>query len=149
MKKLALSALVCASLAAPLAAQQVSDCDGQVRADAIAEPWERNTRTFANRTVRLALLDTIEPAVGAYRLLILAPPYDELGARQCKTVGLEPGLGFAALDFGGLETSYDPDIGLTFFMRAYTYDAEAGTGIPVRLEVTLNQTSGAITAIMP
>ncbi len=50
-------------LAAPVAAQTVGDCDTwQTSARNLAEPWEANSRTFANGDIRVALLDTIEPA---------------------------------------------------------------------------------------
>lgn len=69
-------ALFCA---APVAAQTAIPCGWQARADAIVEPWAENTTTFANGALRVALLDTIEPAASAAYLLITHPPVDEVG----------------------------------------------------------------------
>ena len=49
-------------VASASSAQTAFPCDWQARADAIVEPWEENSKTFANGAVRVALLDTIEPA---------------------------------------------------------------------------------------
>ena len=80
-------------------AQSVSNCDWRARADAIAEPWEVNTRTYANGAVRVAMLDTIEPGAGALHLLVMAPPYDDLGLRKCDVVSFDGGIGFAGMLF--------------------------------------------------
>ena len=90
------------ALATPAAAQEAVPCDWAARADGIVEPWEDNTATFANGAVRLALIDTVEPAAGAFHLLILSPPLGELGERQCRTLGIG-GMGFAGLDFASLQ----------------------------------------------
>jgi len=111
-------AALAAVFAGAVDAQQVVDCDWQARADALAEPWEENTRTFSNGNVRLALLDTIEPAAGAFHILIISPPYGELGDRQCKTLGMSEGVGFSGADFSSLDASYDPSVGLIFTMHA-------------------------------
>ena len=66
-----------AAMAGPAVAQQVRDCDWLASAWNLAEPWEENTRTFANGAVRLALLDAIEPGAVPFHLLVLSPPWDE------------------------------------------------------------------------
>ena len=50
------------ALSAPAAAQSLSDCDWRASAWLLAEPWEANSRTFANGDVRIALIDAIEQA---------------------------------------------------------------------------------------
>lgn len=131
----------------PAMAQEAVPCDWPARADSIVEPWEANTRTFANGKVRLALLDTAEPAAAAFHILVLSPPYDELGLRQCRTVGLN-GMGFAGADFSSLEAEYDPAVGLIFTMGVQLY-GEADF-VPRTLRFTLNQATGAIGAqLMP
>ena len=76
-------ALCLACLSAPAFAQEVAPCDDyRSSAHALAEPWEASTRVFANGEVRLAIADTIEPAAGAFHLIILSPPYDEVGGRH-------------------------------------------------------------------
>lgn len=136
---------VCLGLLAgsPALAQEAVPCDWAALADNIAEPWEANTRTFSQGKVRLALLDTTEPAAAAFHILILSPPYDELGLRQCRTLGLN-GMGFAGADFGSLQAEYDPAIGLIFTMNVQEYD---GMDCTLRtLRFTLNQSTGAIGA---
>ena len=134
-----------AALAAPAGAQEAVPCDWAARADGIVEPWEAHTATFANGDVRLALIDTVEPAAGAFHLLILSPPLNELGERQCRTLGMA-GMGFAGLDFATLEAAYDPARGLVFTMAATRYDGEAV--VPAMLEFSLNQATGAVHAVL-
>ncbi len=134
-----------AAQALPTSAQQVSECDWRAAAVNIAEPWEANTRTFANGKVRLALIDTVEPAAGAYYLLILSPPFDELGFPQCRLIGFSDGIGYAGMRFERLGASYDPARGLIFDLPAMIYLPEAGGfSNPTRLTITLNQASGGI-----
>ncbi|PSL17861.1 hypothetical protein [Shimia abyssi] len=132
-----------------LVAQEAFDCDWPARAEAIVEPWSENTRTFANGEVRLALLDTIEPAAAAFHILILSPPYDEVGGRQCKTLSLAEGIGFAGVDFGQLQAGYDPAVGLVFDVSAGEYDTGSGTTGMQHLRFTLNQATGEIRAFWP
>ena len=131
-------------LAAPVAAQEISECDWQASAQALVEPWEDNSRTFANGDVRLAVLDTIEPAAGAMHLLVLSPPYDELGGRQCRVISHGDGVGFAAIYFSELEAGYDPAVGLTFKVPAQIYLPEESFTNSARLDFSVNQATGAI-----
>ncbi|WP_238366813.1 hypothetical protein [Mesobacterium pallidum] len=124
-------------------AQEVQPCDWQASAWNLAEPWEENIRTFANGAVRLALLDTIEPAAAAFHLLILSPPYAELGDRQCRTIGYQ-GAGFSGADFAALTAGYDPAVGLIFTLPVQVYDADTAGFVGRALRVTLNQATGAI-----
>ena len=141
--------MMCALVSAPAAAQEVRQCDELASAQAIAEPWDENTRTFANDRVRLAIIDTLEPAAAAFHLMILSPPYDELGSRQCRLVGLGNKLGFAGLSLDGLSSSYDPAKGLTWELPATVYDAATGGFQQAPLSVTIDQSSGEITAGLP
>lgn len=134
--------------AGPAVAQQVLPCDWQARADAIVEPWDAHSRTFANGDVRLAVLDVIEPALGSFYLLVLSPPFDEIGSRQCRVVGFDDGVGFTAIDFDSLLATYDPARGLEFQMLARIADPEYDFTNTVNLWVTLNQTTGEITTFM-
>ncbi len=134
------------TMASPAAAQVVAPCDWQASAQALAEPWEENSRTFANGKVRLAVLDTIEPAVGFAWLLVLSPPFSELGDRQCRVVGASADIGFAGLFFDTLTSSYHPLTGLTFQVDARFYDASADGFARRPLVVTLNQSTGEMTA---
>lgn len=131
-------------------AQVVEACDWRASMPALVEPWESpaNTRTFANGNVRLALADLIEPAAGAFHLIILSPPYDELGGRQCAVVTQSANIGFTGLTLDGMTSAYDPAIGLTFILQAGAYNAQTGGTTPRILTLTLNQATGAITANM-
>ena len=140
---LALFALLAPATAS---AQAVHDCNGwQGGARNIAEPWEAHTRTFANGAIRVALLDTVEPAAGAFYLLVLAPPYDELGSRTCALIGTVDNIGFAQADFSALSASYDPVQGLTLRMGVEIFAPLVGGFDPAILAVTINQAAGTIT----
>ncbi len=139
MYRLVLAALF---LAAPAAAQQAIDCDWQASAANLAEPWEANTRTFSNGKVRVALLDTVEPAGAPFYLLVISPPYDELGLPQCRVVALGENMGFYSIEFDMLEASYDPARGLELQLPAAIYDGEVPRA--QILTVTINQASGEI-----
>ncbi|MFS4437924.1 hypothetical protein ACMA5I_06905 [Paracoccaceae bacterium GXU_MW_L88] len=137
-------------IAAPLAAQEVSDCrDNYItHAENIAEPWADNTATFANGDVRIAVMDTLEPAAAAFHLLILSPPYGEAGERQCRLVSANNRSGFATLTLDGLESDYDPETGLTLVMTAGLFGADMTEPEEHTLIVTLNQASGDVTAAL-
>ena len=143
MKSIVSAALLAVS-ATHVGAQDITDCDWRARADAIVEPWAEFSRTFANGNVRLALTDVVEPAVGAFRILVISPPYDEIGARQCKLVGFEGGLGFAGVTFEALDASYDPAVGLIFDVPVMTYNLETSGFDEWTLVFTLNQATGEI-----
>ena len=143
-----LAALAALALGAQSAmAQTVQPCD-DARSNAwnIAEPWESNSRLFAKGAVRLALIDTIEPAAAAFHLLILSPPYDEVGGRQCRVVSLDGATGFAGLDLASASAAYDPAKGLTFALPAQRYLPDTADFAAATLHVTLNQSTGAIAA---
>lgn len=132
-------------LATPAVAQTAFPCDWQARADAIVEPWNDNTATFANGAVRVALLDVIEPAAAAFYLLIMHPPYDELGGRVCTVVGRDIGIGYANIDFNGLEAGYDPARGLTFQVPATIFLPKQSFQNSAFLSIVVNQSIGAVT----
>lgn len=125
--------------AMPGHAQSVDECGWFANASFLAEPWADNTKVFANGAVRVALIDTVEPAAAPYRLLILSPPYSELGERQCATVGV-----FSRFDFAALTARYDPAEGLTVSAPVGML-LEYGDA-PLTLDVTINQATGAIQA---
>lgn len=132
--------------AIPTTAQEAVDCEWWSEARNLVEPWEDNTRTFANGNVRLALLDTVEPAAAAFHILVLSPPFDELGERQCRVISMAEGVGFGGLDFASMTSDYDPARGLVFDFPVrifYPLDDEFGDAT---LSVTLNQSTGAIAA---
>jgi len=146
--KLLISLPLLMLFSAPLAAQSVADCDVRASARNLVEPWEDHAKTFADGDVRLALLDTIEPAVVPMHLLVLSPPYDEVGDRQCKTISFDADVGFGGIRWDALMADYDPAVGLIFEVPVSTYDPLT-EGFPTSLlSFTLNQTTGEIDAVI-
>ena len=141
-----LTVLATIVFALPAAAQSLIGCQGwQGHAQAIPEPWENHTRTFSNGNVRVALLDTIEPANGAFYLLILTPPFDELGGRTCEIIAEGDGQqGFNGLFFDQLEASYDPATGLTLRVPVSRFLWQTSETAMATLAVTINQATGDI-----
>lgn len=129
----------------------VHDCNGyEPSAENIPEPWEAHTRTFADGNIRITVLDTIEPAAGAFHLLVLSPPYDEIGGRQCRLVSFETGegtpIGYASLSLEGLDAGYDPARGLTIALPVSVFNPQTGLFDIGEMTVTINQSTGEITA---
>ncbi len=146
-RPLAAGACVAAALAlAPvmLPAQEVNICAWQATGANIAEPWEQNSRSFAHGKVRIALLDTIEPAAASFYILVLSPPYDEAGGRQCVLVTADGGGGFGAVDFAALKARYDAAVGLVISVPVTTAHPGLGAPTPQMLRFSVNQATGAI-----
>ncbi len=137
--------LIASLFAAPVTAQTAFPCDWQARADAIVEPWEDNSAPFANGAIRIALLDVIEPAAAAFYLLVLHPPYDEVGGRTCTIVGLDEGLGYASIVFSELTADYDPETGLEITVPASIYLPEQSFQNAAILTIIVNQSTGDVT----
>lgn len=133
--------------ALPSWAVTVQPCTELASVRSIAEPWEANTRTFANGEIRLVVLDTIEPAAAAFHLVILHPPRDILGGQMCTQVSADDGIGFGGMDIGPAAASYDPGRGLTVALPVSTYDPEAADFYrDSLLSVTINQANGQVQA---
>lgn len=134
-------------LATPAVAQEIGTCDDYRSSVAmLAEPWEENTKVYGEGEVRLAVIDTFEPAAAAFHLVILSPPYDEAGFGQCALVSFDGGSGFAGLNIAGITTSGDMATGLVFTMPATRWIPESDSYVDAVLNVTLNPTTGEITA---
>lgn len=130
--------------ATPGLAQTAVACDGMTDFDAIVEPWEDNSRTFANCALRLALIDMIEPAASAFHIMILHPPRDGLGVRQCTTVGQAHGVGYAAIFFEDLSARYDPASGLTFKVPVIIFLPDQNFQNSALLSISVDQSTGDI-----
>lgn len=142
MKIPALTAVILTATIGYAQAQSIESCDWVSSAASLVEPWEQNTRTFANGNVRIAALDTIEPGAAAFHLLVLSPPYDEVGSRHCKIVSMAAGIGFSGLDFGSLDARYDPAIGLIFKINVQVPSSDASSFVNRIARFTLNQATG-------
>jgi hypothetical protein len=145
MLRLAFASLL---FATPLAAQDIRECDWKASAASIYEPWEEFSRSYANGDVRVALLDTIEPAAGSFHLLVLSPPYDELGGRQCRTIGIQDGIGFSGIGFEEIAADYDPAVGLLFAVQIQYYESAFADYVSADLFFNLNQATGDIEAYL-
>lgn len=145
IRTLAAAALI-AGLAAPALAQDVSDCDLRSSARNLAEPWEDSTRTFAQGAIRLAVIDMIEPAGAPFYLLVLSPPYDEIGDRQCRMIGGSTGMGLYSIDLAGATAAYEAARGLVVSVPTRVYGDASGQPTASRLTVTINQATGEISA---
>jgi len=118
-----LSGLAVAALALPTFAYAQDDifadmyeCDWRARAEAIPEPWSEYSKTFANGDVRIAYLDLIEPAAKSIYIMVLSPPYSELGDRTCRLIGYD-GDGFSNGEFSTLSADYNASEGLKFKLQ--------------------------------
>ena len=134
--------------------QVVNDCYSET-ADSyltdirvIPEPWEINTRTFANGDVRLVLLDTWDPANYAVHLMVtyVDPSRHESEGRACVIVSDNEGLGFENMSLLDMGASYDPAKGLTFSIEAERHDPDSDSVDHGLLEVILNRATGQVTA---
>ena len=131
---------------AALAEPTLSACEGPARVDAIIEPWEQHTRTFANGAIRIIGLDTAEPACCSYHLAIIAPaPQEENWPRQCLVLN-DGGewTGFQYLDVADVQSSYDPGKGLLLSVPVERYiDGVQSTKLTV--DIRINQATGDVT----
>jgi len=145
-----LTLALCLTLPLAAQAQSISDCDWVGNPANIAEPWEVNSRTFANGAIRVALLDTGgEPVCCSAHLLILAPSggQDAPVYRQCLVASAQPGSGFYSMDVPGISASYDPAKGLLLSVPLTHWHQGVETGAPPiaeRMEIRINQATGAV-----
>lgn len=138
-------------LGTPAVAQSVGDCGDIVSARNLPEPWGEYTDTYANGDVRVAVIDTIEPAAAAVHLMVLSLPRNEIGDRQCKLVSLDRSegggpIGLFSLDFAARQAEYDPSRGLVLTMPVGSYVPETGGQDIGEMTVTINQSTGKVTA---
>jgi len=141
-----LAAIALALLAAtPVAAQTVNDCDSIASAANLVMPWEDNSRDFAKGAIRIALLDTYEPACCSYHLLVISPD-PEFGL-ACHVISAGPGQGWVSVRYKDLTAGYDPAKGLLVPVEAATYDPETGAAkaVKTRFGIRINQATGSVT----
>lgn len=133
-------------------AQVIAECGWVGKAANIVEPWEENSRSFANGAIRVALLDTGgEPVCCARHLLILAPSGHEDGPdyRQCLVASAQEGSGFFDIDFDQIVASYDPALGLLIDVQLWHHAGDGGPGTPDRMQIRINQATGAVEIEFP
>ncbi|MCB1407243.1 MAG: hypothetical protein KDK01_13575 [Rhodobacteraceae bacterium] len=149
--KLTLGALAAFATPSLAVAQVITACDWVGSPANIVEPWDINTRSFANGAIRVGWLDTGgEPVCCSSHLLILSPSgdgRDEPAYRQCLVASAQPGSGFYAVDVPGITASYDPALGLLLSVPIGHWHSgmETGAGpIPDRMEIRINQATGNV-----
>ena len=92
------------------------------------------------------MLDTIEPTAGALYPVVIAPPYDELGSRNCGIVADGDGsAGFYGMFFDQMRATYDPATGLTLWVPVNLFAPETGGFDEALLGVSVNRAAGTIT----
>jgi hypothetical protein len=139
MKFLALIALVLSSVTAQ--AGVVGECGTLNALENLAEPWEKNTKTFYNGQVRIALVDTGgEPVCCSTHLVIMVPQEDEMGGSKCMVYSqvkysdeeIPSYMGFQNIDFQNIQANYVSGKGLTLSIPYTTYidgiDSTSGVG---------------------
>lgn len=122
------------------AAPTVVECTNYAMATYVMEPWERNTRTFYNGQVRLALIDTDgEPACCSTWLVVIFPDVsDELGGRTCRMLGTGQTMGYAGVNLAGVKSTYSASTGLTLTVpvrRMVDGDAIVNETVKLRLNL--------------
>ena len=122
--------------------------------DAIAEPWSESTRLFANGVIRIAVVDTAEPACCSFHLIVLAPdPNDELGLRQCLTLSDgEEWTGFQHIDVQAVASSYRADLGLLLRVPVERYvDGIRSTSdeVAIRINQGHGRSDAGVNAFLP
>lgn len=146
-KAAGVAAAIGAALAAmaPAVAQTVTECNGVAAPSNIVEPWEENTRTYANGAIRLARLSTGgEPVCCSEHLLVLHPSGSTEGPyyRACSVLSQEPGLGWLQVHIDEITASYDPEQGLLVNVPVGHYDGTAGEGARETIGLRINQATG-------
>ena len=131
-------------------AQRVQPCfDGaripyRATAEAVAEPWEENTRSFADGKVRIAVMDTGEPAYGAYYLMIMYWAGGEM--RTCELVS-QGDVGFVGMTLNGMEASYKAGLGLVLKVPTSFYNPVEDAFEDGAIEVLIDRAANSVTAI--
>ncbi len=138
MKFLAMIALFLSTVTAQAAV--IGECGDLNSLENLVEPWEKNTKSFYNGQVRIALVDTGgEPVCCSTHLVIMVPSNDEMGGSKCMVFSQEkytsegeaPSyMGFQSIDFQNIKSSYDPAKGLSLSIPYSTYidgiDSDSG-----------------------
>lgn len=138
--------LACQAVAAD--AQAVSTCDETVQMGQIAIPENLNVRHYANGHVLVAVVDDGRAdAAQALSVLVVSPPLDAHGQRQCRLISATDAAGYAALILDRAEAAYDPAKGLTVSFPGVFMPTTDSLGAKIDLAVTINQATGMITPV--
>jgi hypothetical protein len=139
------------ALAAHANAVTVRDCDGTTdSARNIVEPWEKSSRLYYNRLVRITHMDTGgEPVCCSSHLMVTYPSagQDEPVYAECKLVSMKDGAGFLSIDFAKLTAKYDPKTGLTITFPYTTYNDESDNHPKGTAKLRLDLKKGELKAV--
>ena len=130
-------------------AQTLNECNWLASASNIWEPWEDNTKTYANGAIRIAKVGVDEPTCCAANLLILSPgePDPTGWFRNCTILSGPNGFGFNDIDLGKITASYDAAKGLLLSVPVEFYDPENEYTDPNLfkiINVRINQAAGTV-----
>ena len=149
--RLVLAAATLALSAFSANAASVKDCGDDFKANVqnLAEPWEKNTRTFLNGSVRIAVVDTGgEPVCCSMHLLVLAEaPEDPSGppSRICKIVSNTPEVGFMNINFAKIRSGFSPARGLDLLVPYELY-IDGLKSRPGLARINVNTRTGVVSA---
>ena len=124
-------ALSTALIAHTTQAAVVLDCGNWVGPDALVEPWEETSGTFARGAVRVALLDFGEPECCPQHLAVLIPA-NMYGGRACFVLAqssLVPN-GWVKVGIDGVEATRDAEPGLLLSVPVFGIDPLTGAADP-------------------
>lgn len=139
---------LCLSLCAgSLSAQSVQTCDIATQVGKVALPEDLNIRHFANGAVTYAIVDDGRDDVAtALSVIVISPPFNAQGERQCRQVRATADDGYAAMLLDQALAEYDPAIGLTVAIPSIYLASPETTGDSVIVSVTVNQATGSVIA---
>ena len=151
MKTLILAAFALLAASVPASAVSVVPCNQDLATASawnLVEPWEKNSRTFYNGAVRVALIDTGgEPVCCSMHLLIVSPSKGEGEVQTaCHLVGNEGLMGFVSIDFAALTARYDAGKGLLIAVPYALYSDDGGPQPHGVAHVRVNAATGTVTA---
>ncbi|GAB5448861.1 hypothetical protein [Gymnodinialimonas sp.] len=132
------------ALAAPAQAFVTAPCGPEFTPNTITEPWEENTRTFANGVIRIFEI-FIDPNVASGAALgILHPAGEGEEYRICTAIYQSHEFRFFAQAFVADATAvYDASLGLIITLPV----AHAGHDGPVMLRFAVNQATGVVSIL--
>ncbi|OAN78859.1 hypothetical protein A8B78_00375 [Jannaschia sp. EhC01] len=144
MKRIALTLAACTAFAAPAQAFITAPCGPEFTPLTITEPWEENTRTFANGAIRIFEI-FIDPNVASGAALgILHPAGSGEEYRTCTAIYQSAEFRFFAQAFVAEATAfYDPAVGLVITVPI----ANAGHDGPVMVRFAVNQATGVVSLL--
>jgi len=96
-----------------------------------------NVRSFAQGAIRVAHVDTEEPAAAPEHLLIFVAEGLDV---ECYAVSADAeGRGFSSIDMDGLKATYDSNKGLLISVPVRSFDSDKQRSVPGRVKVRISR----------